>query len=54
MDKFHKLLDYAEENKLYDNFDDLELEWNDIVKKLDKWKAKVEKNYNELKEKGVI
>ena len=51
---FQAILDFANENQLYDRFDDLELEWNEIVKKNKAWKSKVEKIYNELKKEGLI
>ena len=53
-DMFKALLDYANENQLYDNFDELESGWNEIVKKTKEWKSKVKKIYDEMKEKGVI
>ena len=54
-DMFLALLDYANKNELYDTFEELELEWQNINKEnIDKWKSKVKKIYSKLKEKGFI
>ena len=54
-DMFLALLDYANKNELYDTFEELELEWQNINKEnIDKWRSKVKKIYNKLKEKGFI
>lgn len=51
---FKIILDYAEKNGLYDNFDDLELELSEITKKAKEWESKVKKIYDEMKKEGVI
>lgn len=51
---FQELLDYANNNGLYDTFDDLEISYNEILKKQETWKKKVKENYNRLKKLGVI
>ncbi len=53
-DMFRKILDYCNENQLYDNFDYLEIELNEISEKTKKWAVKVEKIYNEMKKEGII
>lgn len=54
-DMFLALLEYADKNELYDTFEELELEWQNINKEnIDKWKSKVKRIYNKLKEKEVI
>ena len=53
-DMFLELLDYADKNKLYDNFEELELEWQKISKKYEEWKSKVKKIYNKMKKEGAI
>ncbi len=53
-DMFRKILDYCNENQLYDNFDYLEIELNEINEKTKKWAVKVEKIYNEMKKEGII
>jgi len=53
-DMLRVLLDYADENQLYDTFDELELELNEITKKTKEWELKVKKIYDEMKEKGII
>lgn len=51
---FKALLDYADKSEDPDCFDDLELEWSEIKERTDKWRSKVKKIYNEMKEKGLI
>lgn len=53
-DMFKIILDYVEKNELYDHFDDLELELNEIIKKAKEWGSKIKKIYNEMKKEGVI
>lgn len=54
-DMFKVLLEYADKNELYDSFEDLELEWQNINEQnIDEWRSKVKKIYNKLKEKGLL
>ena len=53
-DMFKIMLDYAEKSELYDCFDDLELELNEITKKAKEWESKVKSLYNEMKKAGVL
>lgn len=54
-DMFLAILDYANKNELYDSFEELELEWENINKKnIDKWRTEVKRIYDKLKEKGFI
>jgi len=51
---FTKILEWVSDSEDPDRCDDLELEWQEIIKKTNEWKAKVERIYNAMKEEGLI
>jgi len=51
---FKVLLEYTDKSEDPDCFDDLVLEWNEIMEKTKEWKYKVEKTYNAMKKEGLI
>lgn len=44
-----EMINFAEKNGIYDRFDDLELEYQEIVKKAKSFHKKIEEMYKEFK-----